>query len=92
MNLDVLANTLTLAWRVWSFLLLVWIILSWIPNIPRSHPLVQAIDRLVQPTVAPFRKLLPRMGPLDVSPLLAIAAYQVIYEILMRAISHMAGG
>ncbi len=92
MNLDVLANALTLAWRVWSFLLLAWVVISWVPSIPRSHPLVQAIDRLVSPTIAPFRRLLPRMGPIDISPILAIAAYQILYEILMRALMQLSGG
>lgn len=92
MNLDLIATVITRVWQVWSFLLLVWIVLSWIPNIPRHHPLVDALNRVIEPTIAPFRKLLPRMGPFDVSPLLAIAAYQVIYEILMRAIGQMGGG
>lgn len=68
--------------RLWSILLFVYVILSWIPQVPRNHPAVQLIGQVIEPTLAPFRRLIP-MGGIDLSPILAY----FVYSILLRMIS-----
>jgi len=74
---------------LWSLLLLVWVILSWIPQIPRHHPAVQFVGRIIEPTVAPFRRVLPMSIGIDLSPMIAFFVYriavQLISELLLRA-------
>ncbi|MEB3298073.1 MAG: YggT family protein [Candidatus Sericytochromatia bacterium] len=82
-----LVDVLDLVYNVWSLLLLAWVILSWIPGIDRHHPVVMGVSRVVEPALAPFRRLVPGMGPIDISPLVAMAAYQVIYQILRRLLT-----
>lgn len=74
---------------VWSFIglisltlniffvaLLVMIIASWIA--PMSHnPILLLIRQLVEPAMAPFRKIIPAMGGLDITPIFAFLAIQV---------------
>ncbi|GEM_PF-1196623 len=62
---------------LWSLLLLVWIILSWIPQIPRHHPAVQLVGRVIEPTVAPFRRVLPMSIGIDLSPMIAYFVYKI---------------
>ena len=83
----ILLEVLDVAYRVWSLLLLAWVIMSWVPGLDRNHPVVQGISRVVEPALAPFRRLLPGMGPIDISPLIAVAAYQVIYEVLRHLLA-----
>lgn len=55
-------------------------ILSWVaPQSPAVHMLFQ----ITEPLLAPCRRLLPAMGGLDLSPVLAILGLQIA-EILMR--------
>jgi YggT family protein len=46
-------------------------ILSWFTNDPRN-PLISALDQVTEPILAPLRRVMPRMGTLDFTPLVAI--------------------
>jgi YggT family protein len=46
------------------------------------HPVRQSIDRLVEPLLAPIRRLLPQTGMLDFSPLILIVLVQIVARLL----------
>jgi YggT family protein len=50
------------------------------------HPAIILINQLAEPVMAPFRRLLPPMGGLDFSPMIALAALYVI-RILLSALA-----
>lgn len=53
------------------------IILSWVA--PGSyHPAAVLIHQVVEPVMAPFRRLLPPMGGIDFSPMIAFLALNVV--------------
>ncbi|MNK71832.1 YGGT family protein [compost metagenome] len=68
--------------RLWSLLLLVWVVLSWIPQIPRHHPAVQFVGRIIEPTVAPFRRVLPMSIGIDLSPMIAYFVYSIAIRLI----------
>jgi YggT family protein len=47
------------------------------------HPVRQFIDRLVNPFLAPIRRILPQTGALDFSPLVLVILIQVVGRILI---------
>jgi YggT family protein len=49
------------------------------------HPVKEALDRLVDPMLAPIRRLMPPSGMFDFSPMILIIALQVI-SILLQSI------
>ena len=58
------------------FAILASIILSWVaPGNP--SPAAYLLHQLTEPVMAPFRKLLPPMGGLDLSPILVFIAIQI---------------
>lgn len=63
-----------------SLLVIVQAVLSYFMS--PFHPFRQFIDRLVEPMLAPIRRLLPQTGMLDFSPLVLIILLQVIDTIL----------
>ena len=70
---------------------LVWIIfidviLTWIPSVSRSHPIVLTLRSITTPIYEPIRKLIPpeKTGYIDVSPIIAILGLQIIGAILQR--------
>jgi YggT family protein len=74
----------------WTLLIAIFIraIMSWIA--PRSyHPAMRILDGLSEPVLAPFRRLLPNMGGLDLSPILAILALQLAQRLLVRPLSDL---
>ncbi|MBK8617851.1 MAG: YggT family protein [Anaerolineales bacterium] len=46
------------------------------------HPVREALDRIVDPFLAPIRRVLPMAGTLDFSPLVLILAVQFLAWIL----------
>lgn len=62
---------------IYLYGILISVILSWIPS-AQAHPIAQLLSDLVEPALAPFRKLLPDMGGIDISPILAMMTLLVI--------------
>lgn len=57
------------------------IILSWVA-MGSYNPAVVLIQQIAEPVMAPFRRLLPPMGGLDLSPILAFLAINVVKILL----------
>ncbi|MGI4778513.1 MAG: YggT family protein [Janthinobacterium lividum] len=56
-------------------LLVVYAVLSWIPN--ASMTMLDLVGRLAEPLVRPLRRFIPLVGGVDLSPLAAIVLIQV---------------
>lgn len=48
------------------------------------HPVRRGLDRIVEPMLAPIRRVVPLIGMLDISPLIMIILIQVIGNLLRR--------
>ncbi len=73
---------------IYLFVVIAWIILSWIRVSP-DHPVARLsllLDRLVYPVILPLRRVIPplRMGGalLDLSPIVLIIAIQILINII----------
>jgi YggT family protein len=60
-------------------------ILSWFPIDPHN-PLVTFLYEVTEPILAPLRNIIPRIGMIDITPLVAIILIQVIGQALIRAL------
>ena len=70
--------------KIYFFSILAAIIFSWIA--PGSqHPALGLLYQLNEPVMAPFRKVLPPLGGLDLSPILVFIAINVINILLAHA-------
>jgi len=56
-------------------------ILSWFPIDPRN-PLVTVLYEVTEPILAPMRNVIPRIGMMDITPLVAIILIQIIGQAL----------
>ncbi|MEO3947468.1 YggT family protein [Gorillibacterium sp. CAU 1737] len=64
---------------IYSFLVIAYILMSWLPNVRQSR-VGEIIGRIVEPYLAPFRKLIPPIGGMiDISPMLAIFLLYYVY-------------
>lgn len=69
---------------VWVFLIAVLarVVVSWVA--PRSHhPAIRIVEGLSEPVMAPFRRLLPPLGGLDLSPILTLLALRLAQQIVV---------
>lgn len=68
------------------YLILASIITSWITVFTNnSHPLIELIQRVTEPILAPFRRITPDLGMIDLSPMLAFFGIFLL-EILIKGV------
>jgi len=63
--------------NVLAILILLRVVVSWYSPRP-TNMLIVILYRVTEPILAPLRRIIPRVGPLDFSPLVAIILIQVI--------------
>jgi YggT family protein len=76
----ILAQVIGATGTVLTVLVFVWVVVSWIA--PPYHPLREALDRVVEPLLAPIRRLLPATSPVDFSPMVLIILIELVARIL----------
>ena len=79
--LQVLAQTLS----IYTLVLLVRVLLSWFPNLDLSNPLLSTVSSITDPYLNAFRGLIPPLGGLDLSAILAFLALQLVQSLLQGA-------
>ncbi|MFZ3024930.1 YggT family protein [Pseudomonas sp.] len=85
-----LIGVTSLFFKVFFFALIVSVILSWVA--PGSHnPGAQLVNQLCEPLLAPFRKLLPNLGGLDLSPIFAFIALNLVDRFVIGNLAAMTG-
>jgi YggT family protein len=80
MTLVVIAQLINLVANALTILVFIWVVVSWIT--PPYHPVREALDRIVDPLLAPIRRVLPGTGPIDFSPLVLIIGIELLARIL----------
>ena len=61
-----------------TILILLRVVVSWYSPRP-TNILVRVLYRLTEPILAPLRRIIPRVGMFDFTPLVAIVLIQAIY-------------
>jgi YggT family protein len=57
--------------EIYSYALIVYILMSWFPN-ARETRFGQILANICEPYLEPFRRIIPPIGMIDVSPIAAI--------------------
>jgi YggT family protein len=79
----VIADIVAAAIYVLTIAIIIRALLSWFPNIDPRNPIVEFIVTITEPVLAPIRSVMPRMGMIDFTPLIAIILLQVIGGIIL---------
>ncbi len=81
--LQVLAQTL----QIYSLVLIVRVLLSWFPNLDWSNPVLSSVSAITDPYLNAFRGLIPPLGGIDLSALLAFLALNLLQSLGNQSIS-----
>jgi YggT family protein len=84
--IGLLVDTLSTFFQIYFVLLIVRILLSWFPNVDFMSPPFSIVSQLTDPYLNLFRSIIPPLGGLDLSPILAI----FLLQFLSNAISGLA--
>lgn len=64
-------NLLSFLMTAYSFAIIIYILMSWFPG-SRETAFGEILSKICEPFLEPFRKVIPPLGMLDISPLVAI--------------------
>ena len=72
---------------VWVLIIAIFarVILSWLPIGGSNNPLVAIVYQITEPILAPLRRVIPRVGIFDLTPMIAI----IILGLIERAVSSL---
>ena len=70
--------------------MLIYIIASWIAPFSRN-PALDLLRQLIEPAMAPFRKLIPPLGPIDLTPIFFILLLRLCSQFLIPALAQSMG-
>lgn len=73
---------------IFVWLIIIRALLSWVSPDPRN-PVVQLIAALTEPVMEPFRKIIPPLGAIDISPMILIFVVYFIKTIMVRLVGIM---
>lgn len=82
-----LATALYITEQVLVLMIIVRAFMSFFPRIDAYHPVVRFLDSVCEPILGVFRRLLPPMGGIDFSPILAILVIQVVASLLINLLN-----
>jgi YggT family protein len=78
----VLAKTL----QIYSLVLIVRVLLSWFPNLDWSNPALAAICSICDPFLNVFRGLIPPIGGIDLSAIVAFFSLSILQGLLQQSV------
>ena len=74
--------------KIFFFALIVSVILSWVA--PASHnPGAELVNQITEPMLAPLRRVLPNLGGLDLSPILAFMILKLLDMMVINNLAAM---
>ena len=77
-------NFLSILIQILVFAIIGRALISWFPVNP-ENPLVKVLNEITEPILVPFRRVIPRLGMIDISPMVAIIVLQVVGGLLRTA-------
>jgi len=80
MSFVILAQVISITANVLTAVVFIWAVLSWIA--PPYNPVREMLDRIVEPLLAPIRKIVPMTGPVDFSPMILMVLIILVARIL----------
>lgn len=85
--MSVLARAIAAIGQFYSILIIVYVLLSWLPARGILYDVRRVVGSLVEPYLGLFRRLIPPMGAVDFSPIVALIVWQLLVNGLAQLIA-----
>ena len=85
----ILVDIINLVFGAFYVLLLAQIVLSWVrpnPYHPTWGPIIRFINGVIDPILNPIRRVMPRLGGLDFSPMIVLLLARVLQGFLISLV------
>ncbi len=83
--MDLLVYFIDVFFTLLSLAILARVLLSWIRVSP-YHPAVEFLYRITEPILAPLRRVIPSLGMVDITPVIALILLRIVQQVLVAII------
>jgi YggT family protein len=77
--------------QIYTFIIIAQVVISWLVAFgvlnlsnPQAAKLVELLNKLTEPVMAPVRKYIPSIGGIDISPIIVIFAIMLLEQLIGR--------
>ena len=81
--MSILVQALSTFLSIYTVLLIIRILLSWFPNVDWLNPPFSVLSQLTDPYLNVFRSIIPPLGGVDLSPILAFLLLSFLRQGIM---------
>ncbi|MFN8637760.1 MAG: YggT family protein [Chloroflexota bacterium] len=81
--MDFVVNFVYYLFTVLQFAIIVRALMSWF-NPSLENPIVRFVYEITEPVLAPLRRIVPRIGMIDITPIVAMLLMGLIMDVLNR--------
>jgi YggT family protein len=71
-----------LIFTLFTFAIIAHALLSWFPIDRYNNPVVRVLDQIVAPILEPLRRIVPPIGMMDITPIVALIILQILQAII----------
>ncbi len=90
-SIALLATTLSSFLQIYLYLMIFRVLLTWFPNIDWSSAPFSILSQLTDPYLNLFRSIIPPLGGMDFSPIIAFFVLQIASQVLMSLLTSLPG-
>ncbi len=83
---DFLVTFVGVLFQVLTFAVFARVLLSWFPMRP-DNPIVVILTEITDPILKPLRRIVPPLGMLDLTPIVALFLLQIVGQMLVSALA-----
>lgn len=80
-----IGEILTLALNIYTFIIIVQVVMSWLIAFgvvntanPQAARLVETLEKLTEPVMKPIRRFIPPIGGIDITPIIVIFGIMIL--------------
>ncbi len=76
----------SILFKIIYLIIIIVVLLSWIPIFDNTKEPLATLTKIYNLIIAPFRAVIPPIGMLDISPLIAIIVIQILEKVIIQAL------
>jgi YggT family protein len=81
MIIQIVQSFFNLFFTVLYFAIIARALVSWLPIDP-YHPIIQILNQITEPFLAPIRRFVPSVGMMDITPIVGLILIRVLQAVL----------
>jgi YggT family protein len=80
-----IVNFVSVLFFILQFAIIIRALMSWFNPSP-ENPIARIVYEITEPVLGPLRRIVPRIGMIDITPIVAILLMQVIESVLVSTL------